>query len=545
MRRSTLLVVLTVIVIVAIVITWIHLHGGIGVLQTTPTVSPLASLRVGTTMTIRTDSIFTDYYFSVLCSSLVFEKIVVVDEKGGIKPWLATEWEVKDNGMVWIFKIADNATWHDGKKLTAHDVAFSINYFMSKVPIYKRHLALIEEAKVINDYTISIKLKKPWARFLYNLAVVRIIPKHIWENVEDPFKYEGEDRNIGAGPFVYVGFDRATGVLRFKAYSNYWKGRPKIDEVVVKIYKTMDAAILALKRGDVDTIWHYARGIDPIYVPVLLENPNIHFIINPNFGVGNILWFNNKIYPYNIAEFRVAISYALSYSDYVRMIMAGYADTPNAGLVPPGWKYFKETRKLETNTSKAIEILEKLGFEDIDGDGWRELPNGTKFTMKIIVRSDIPGNVRLAELVKRDLENIGLQVKLIPVDLQTFIEIVDRKRSHECFISRTTTWGMLMWAGYGTGYIDARNIGWANVDDPELQKIVDELLVTTNEEKISELAYKLQDLYAEKLYVIPLYWDKIIQPYNAAKISGLKYSPMMGIFYKKTWVSINIIKGRE
>ncbi|RLG72219.1 MAG: hypothetical protein DRO08_03590, partial [Thermoprotei archaeon] len=173
MRRSTLLVVLTVIVIVAIVITWIHLHGGIGVLQTTPTVSPLASLRVGTTMTIRTDSIFTDYYFSVLCSSLVFEKIVVVDEKGGIKPWLATEWEVKDNGMVWIFKIADNVTWHDGKKLTAHDIAFSINYFMSKVPIYKRHLALIEEAKVINDYTISIKLKKPWARFLYNLAVVR------------------------------------------------------------------------------------------------------------------------------------------------------------------------------------------------------------------------------------------------------------------------------------------------------------------------------------------------------------------------------------
>ena len=117
--------------------------------------------------------------------------------------------------MVWIFKIADNVTWHDGRKLTAHDIAFSINYFMSKVPIYKRHLALIEEAKVINDYTISIKLKKPWARFPYNIAVVRIIPKHIWENAEDPFKYEGEDRNIGAGPFVYAGFDRATGVLRF------------------------------------------------------------------------------------------------------------------------------------------------------------------------------------------------------------------------------------------------------------------------------------------------------------------------------------------
>ena len=497
------------------------------------------TLRIGTTMPIRTDNMFADYYFGIV-TSLSHDRLMRLDAKGRVIPELAENWEVKEEGKVWILHLVKNATWHDGKPLTAEDVAFSINYLLEKVPIYKFHLRLVERAEVVDDYTVKISLKEPWARFTVNLLVVRVIPKHVWEKVDEPLKYHGEDVNIGSGPYVYKSFDEATGTIVFEANQNYRLGKPKVDKVTFKLYKSTEAMIMALKRGDIDTVYHYARGVEPLYVPVLIEDPNIDFMIKPNLGVDNNLWFNTKLYPYNLTEFRQAVSYALNYRDYVNSIMAGYAEVPNAGFVPKGWSYFKETRKLETNLEKACAMLDAVGLRDLNGDGWRDFSNGTTLTIPILVRTDLPEAGRLAELVKRDLESVGLKVDLIPVDPPTFRQRIDINKDFHAFISRTTMWGMMMWAGYGTGYVDARNIGWSLVDDKEFQTIVDEMLKTTSEEEYRNLAHKLQDLYAEKLYLIPLYWGKIIQPYRSDRISGLHYDPMYGILTKETFYAIEV-----
>lgn len=494
-------------------------------------------LRIGTTMPIKTDNIFVDYYFGIL-ESVFNDRLFRIGEGGEIVPELVESWRIEEDGKVWILNIVRNATWHDGKKLTAEDVAFSINYLKAKVPGFRAHLALVEKAEVMDDYTVKITLEKPWAAFLANLIVVRVIPKHVWEKVENPLEYYGDDRNIGSGPFIYKGFDKA-GVIVFEKNPNYRLGKPNVDKIIFKLYKNTEAELIALKREDIDTTYFYARGLDPIYVPTLLADKNIRFLLEPNLGVDNALWFNNKVYPYSVKEFRIAISYALDYSEYVRSIATGYAETPRAGFVPPGWNYYKETRELIRNLTMAAEILDSIGFKDYDGDGWRDMSNGSAFTMNIIMRSDLPEATRLAELVKRDIEELGIRVKLVPVDMMSFRKIVDQERSHEVVISRTTMWGMMMWAGYGSGYVDSRNLGWANVDDAELHRIVDEMLKTTDEAKMKELAHELQDLYAEKIYMIPLYWGKIIQPYRD-RIDKLVYNPMMGILNKETWFNIKI-----
>ncbi len=496
-------------------------------------------LKIGTTMPIKADNIFVDYYFGIL-ESVFNDRLFTIDERGKIVPELVESWKVEEDGKVWILSIVKNATWHDGEKLTAEDVAFSINYLKAKVPGFKAHLALVDRAEPIDKYTVKIILEKPWASFLANLVVVRVIPKHVWEKVENPLEYYGEDRNVGSGPFIYKGFDKTAGIITFEANKNYRLGKPNVDKLIFKLYKNTEAELMALKRGDVYTTYFYARGLDPIYVPALLADQNVRFLVETNFGVDNALWFNNKLYPYSVKEFRIAISYALNYSEYSKTITAGYAETPKAGFVPPGWSYYKETRELVRDLAKAAEILDSIGFKDFDKDGWRDLPNGSAFTMKITLRSDLPESTRLAEMIKRDLEEVGIRVKLVPVDGMSFRKIAEQERSHEVVISRTTMWGMMMWAGYGSGYVDSRNIGWANVEDQELHRIVDEMLKTTDEARVKELAHKIQDLYAENLYVIPLYWGKIIQPYRADKIEGLVYNPMMGILNKKTWFSVKV-----
>lgn len=496
------------------------------------------TLTIGTVNVVKTDNYVKDYYMGIFSACFILDPLARVDSSGQIVPYLVN-WTTEDS-KVWNLTLVVNAKWHDGRPVTAEDVAFTIMYLKEKDPNYATHFQFVQSAIPLDDRTVKVTLSREWTSFPVGLAATRLMPKHVWSNVTDPASYTGSDRNIGCGPFVYGGFDAGSGTMIFIANKDYWRGRPNVDKVVLKIYTSTDAMLMALKKGDIATTFAYAKGIDPIYVPSLLEEKNITMMVLPNFGVDNSLWFNCMRYPYNLTEFRNAISYALEYGDYVNYIAAGYAKVPTKGWIPDCWSYYVPKPKLTKNESSATLILSSIGFVDRDGDGWRDYPNGTAFVMKILTRSDIAESLKLAELIKRDLEKIGIKTQIVPADVSTFQTITQNTKDFDSAISRTTFWGMIMYAGAGTLYFDNRNMGWANVNDPEYQAAVDEILKTANQTHVKELYAKLQDLYAEKMYAIPLYWGKIIQPYRSDLVDGLVYDTMYGVLGKDTWFSVTV-----
>ena len=500
------------------------------------TQSVTKALTIGTTNIVKTDNFVKDYYMGIFAACFILDPLAAVDQGGSIVPYLVN-WSTADS-KDWTLTLIRNATWHDGVPVTAEDVAFTITYLKAKDPNYATHFQFVVSAEPLDNRTVVVKLSREWTSFTTGLAATRLIPKHVWANVTDPATYAGSDRNIGCGPFTYGGFDSASGAMTFNANKNYWRGAPVVDKVTLRFYTSTDAMLMALKKGDIAATYAYASGIDPVYVPPLLEEKNVSFIIMPNFGVDNSLWFNCMRYPYNMSEFREAISYALDYNGYVTFIAAGYAKVPTKGWIPDSWDYCVEKPLLAKNASRAASMLDSLGFADRDSDGWRDFPNGTAFTMKILARSDIALSMRLAELVKRDLENIRIRVQIIPADVSTFQTITQKTKDFDSAISRTTFWGMIMYAGAGTLYFDNRNMGWANVDDPEYHAVVDEILRTANQSRTKELYRRLQDLYATNMYAIPLYWGKIIQPYRSDMVGGLVFDTMYGILGKDTWFSV-------
>ena len=504
--------------------------------QQTPQQTPMKTLTIGTVNVVKTDNYVKDYYMGIFSACFILDPLARVDSSGNIVPYLVN-WTT-DDSKIWRLTLIVNPKWHDGKLVTAEDVAFTIMYLKDKDPNYATHFKLVQSVAVLDNKTVEVTLEREWASFIVGLAATRVMPKHIWSNVTDPASYSGNDRNIGCGPFVYGGFDVASGTMTFLSNKDYWRGCPNVDKVILKMYTTADAMLMALKKGEIAATYAYAKGIDPIYVPSLLEEKNITMIILPNFGVDNSLWFNCMRYPYNISEFRNAISYALEYNDYVNYISAGYAKVPTRGWVPDCWDYYVSKPKLVKNASYANSILNSIGFIDLDRDGWRDYPNGTALVMKILTRSDISESLKLADLVKSDLEKIGIRVQIIPADVSTFQTITQKTKDFDAAISRTTFWGMIMYAGAGTLYFDNRNMGWANVDDPAYHELVDEILKTTNQTHLRGLYARLQDLYADNMYAIPLYWGKIIQPYRSDLVNGLVYDPMYGILGKDTWFSI-------
>ncbi|MEM2128336.1 MAG: ABC transporter substrate-binding protein [Candidatus Methanomethyliaceae archaeon] len=494
------------------------------------------TLTIGTINVVKTDNYVKDYYMGIFSACFILDPLARVDASGNIVPYLVN-WTTSDS-KVWRLTLIVDAKWHDGQRVTAEDVAFTIMYLKQKDPNYATHFQFVQSASALDNRTVEVTLSKEWNSFVVGLAATRLMPKHIWSSVAEPASYTGNDRNVGCGPFVYGGFDAASGTMTFLSNKDYWRGPPNVDKVILKMYTTTDAMLMALKKGDIAATYAYAKGIDPIYVPSLLEDKNVTMIILPNFGVDNSLWFNCMRYPYNMTEFRIAISYALEYSDYVNYISAGYAKTPTRGWIPDCWDYYVPKPKLMKNASYAGEILSSIGFLDRNGDGWREYPNGTDFNMRILARSDISESLKLAELVKRDLEKIGIRTQIVTADVSTFQTITQNTKDFDSAISRTTFWGMIMYAGAGTLYFDNRNMGWANVGDPVYHSVVDEIIKTANQTRVRELYAKLQDLYAENMYAIPLYWGKIIQPYRSDLVSGLVYDTMYGILGKDTWFSV-------
>lgn len=490
-------------------------------------------LTIGTTMKVKAINI-EDYYFGIFRSIFTHKGLVKLDESGQFTGDLAKSWNTAD-GQTWTFSLQDGVTWHDGAKVTAADVKFTIEYNIKHNVEYKSHFSLIKSITTPDDKTVVITLSRPTPRFLVNLLVLRTLPQHIFATVDNPATYNDPKAATGCGPYIFEKFDESAGIITFKANKAYYRGVSPIAEIKVRLFKNPDALYMALQNGQIDLPYTYSAGTDPIYAANLAKNPKIKLVNIPNLGVSKALIFNITRPVVNDPQLRTALSYAIDYNELVRLFAANNGTLPTAGFVPRGTLGFTATHQLEFNPGKANLLLEQSGYH-LNDTGTRE-KNGQLLTFELLVRNDIPENIRLSELLQKYFAGIGVKLTLKTVDATVYQTISSKDKSHISLLSRTTPWGMMMWAGMGSGYIDARNIGWAMVDDARFLDIVDKMNVAMGQDEYQKYSTELQQYYAENLPVIPLYWDSFIQPHNAA-LTGWKVSPMYGILNEETWYSL-------
>jgi peptide/nickel transport system substrate-binding protein len=486
----------------------------------------IQKLVIGTTNKVE-DTNINDYYFGTFSRRLTHQALVTIAANGDIVPELATSWDTSDL-KTWTFHLVGNATWHDGKPLTAQDIKFTMDYRKKNNPNWKSIFAGLRSVEAPDNRTVIMTLDKPDFNFLMNLATYRVLPEHIYKNVEDPKKFNTPDAWIGTGPYVLKSFDKATGLLHFEIYDQYWGQSQAIDQIDIRYFANTDTMMLAFQKGEIDAPYAYATGFSPFYVPKLLDNEDIGIMTQKNSGITNVLWFNeNKTYLDSKA-FRQAVSYAIDYEEMKNIFTAGYGSIPDAGLVPQCTLYYKETRPLAYDVNKSKDLLDAAGFKDTNGDGFREAPDGKKFQPVLSTRSDMVDNVRAVEMLKKYLNAVGIDVQLKIMDRTSFGNSMDFDKTHEMALARTTYWGMQMGAGYGSGYIDQRIYGWSMVNDSKFQTTVDQLTSTIDRDKRKDLAGQLQDYYADEMPAIAVYNMDIIQPYNKNYV-GWVYNPCSGI----------------
>lgn len=320
---------------------------------------------------------------------------------------LAERWESNENATVWTFYLRKGVKFHDGTELTAEDVKYSIDRAIELQGPPAFLLDVVDRVEAVDDYTVRFILKYPFAPFP-SLAAFMITAPVSPEAVEK-YGEEFAEKPVGTGPFKLESWVKGQEVV-LVANEDYWRGKPKVDKIILRIFKDPSALRIALENGEVDM----AFGIQPSDIPALEENPNIKSQSIEGLVI-EWLGMNLRKEPFNNKLLRKAINYAINYEYILNNILKGTA-TRLYGPIPPGiWGYDDniETYAYKYDPEKAKELLAQAGYPN--GEGLRELE-------LIISTEERAERGEVAAVIQDNLRQIGIKVKITNLDWSTFLD---------------------------------------------------------------------------------------------------------------------------
>ncbi|MBA2467794.1 MAG: ABC transporter substrate-binding protein [Chloroflexia bacterium] len=410
--------------------------------------------------------------------SLIYDTLTWKDATG-IIPWLASEWSVSGDGLTYTFQIVSGATWHDGQALTAEDVAFSYTYYASHPYVWMRSDVVAAATAVGN--TVTITLQRTYAPFIEDVAgIVPIIPRHVWESVDDPLTYTGPDRTMGSGPYTLAEYDQTEGGYRLVSNDAYWRGTPIIAEFR-QITVPPEALIQAAIQGEVDL----ASSPDASVRNLLADNERLAIQESAPLSIVRLA-VNTTQAPLDRVEVRQAIAYALDRARIAETVTRGPAIVGSAGVVPP------ETPWFNPNLTQYAYDPERAG----------ELLGGERLTIDLVADA----RAREPELMIPMLEEVGITLNVQSVDSATRIQLLRDGDFQLGFLTHIGVGGdpdyLRRW--YNVEETNAYAQG-SLFSDEEFTSLGEAQAASLDPAERKEIVFRMQEILAEQLPTIVLY----------------------------------------
>ena len=424
-----------------------------------------------------------------------FYEPLVKYQDGEYQPCLATDWTNSDDGLTYTFHLREDVKFNDGTPFNAEAVKLYFDNMKSVIGTssnYGQLDMLTSEITVDDEYTVSFHLTRPYYNVLNDLSMV--MPRGILS--ASAFNEDGSlnseylmNHTPGTGPYMFESVNDTATEYTFVRNPNYWGEDPDVDSFTVKVIP--ESKVAAMRAGEVDFIIG-SDTLDADSYQELSSTEGITGVISDFDFVTEFIALNDEVAPLDDINIRKAIQMAIDKESIAQNIYSGLRTEANS-VMPADMPYCKaDVTTPSYDMDAAIELMDKSGWTDTDGDGIRE-KDGKKLSFTITYPST--GVYDKVVLFFQDsMKKLGIEITTNPIDLMAFMQQVFTEGNYEI------TAYMSYWFPYdpytfvanmypSTDYTDASGI---YSTDPQIAKA----LATMSEEEAKELIaglYKTDD----------------------------------------------------
>lgn len=440
----------------------------------------------------------------VIRLTFLYDTLTWKDEKG-IVPWLAASWQSTPDGQEHTFTLTKDVRWHDGWPLTAEDVSFTFAYY-ARFPFRWMPTEVIESARVLAPDKVIFRLRRPYAAFLEDIAgIVPILPRHIWESVTDPAKYDGPDMYVGSGPYRLAEYRPAEGAYKFVANGDYFRGKPRVAE-----FQGLDipaeTRVNALQQGAVDLI----NTTDYSVVDIFRNHPRYKVFETHPLSLARLA-VNTERPPLDKKAVRQAIAHALDRKKIAEVITKGPAIAGHSSVVPPETPWYHAQHKQYAFDMSAAKRL-------LDGAGFPDSPNG-RLTVEVLADP----TTRELELMEPMLKAVGINLTIKRLDSRSRTDLLREKNFQLAFLTHIGVGGdpdyLRRWYAGEEGNDAAQGSIFRHA---EFEQVGREQAATLDHGKRKQLVGRMQEILAEELPTILLYHRRFLWVYDSERFRPLQ-----------------------
>lgn len=427
----------------------------------------------------------------------IFEGLLKPNEKGELLPALAESYDVSPDGLTYTFKIRGGVKFHNGQTLTSADVQYSYGR-LAGLDTGKPLQTSFDGVKSIeapDPSTVVITLKAHNSSFLTALTAA-VIPNGYQDSNKNP---------VGTGPFKFKEYTPGQHLVVEK-FPDYWQqGVPSLDQVEFKIITDPQAGLLALKSGEVDI---YPR----IGTEQLEEVAKDFNTISTPQNLVQLVAFNLSKKPFNDVRVRQALNYAINKDEIIDGVALGKGTKLGSNLSPVLAKYYQAGLEdtYKTDLEKAKSLLKDAGY-----------PNGFETTLS--VPSNYQFHVDTAQVVAAQLEQIGVKVKIEPVEWAVWLDRIYKGRDYDTTIIGLD--GKLDPYQILNKYLSDSPNDFFNYKNPEFDTTLRAAVAETDDAKRVELYKKAQTILAQDAAAIYIMDPNTNVALNK-KLAGYKTYPL-------------------
>ncbi|KAB2328639.1 glutathione ABC transporter substrate-binding protein [Cytobacillus depressus] len=425
----------------------------------------------------------------------VYEGLVGRDKNANIQPLLAESWNQVDD-KTWEFKLRDDVKFHDGTPFNASAVKTNFDRLLDpnvKAPragVFK----MVNEVKVINDYTVQFILNEPFAPLLSILASHE-------GGIISPITIEKFGKNIinepnGTGPFAFKSWTPGQEIVLVKN-NQYFGEKAKVDEVIFKIVPEETTRISMIETGEA----HIAEPLSVTMKETVDASTRMEVYRSEGFGT-EYIGFNVEKKPFNDVRFRKAISHAVEMDAIIKGVFNNIGKKANSLLGSQVYGFHDGLEAYEYNLNEAKKLLAEAGY-----------PNGFETTL---LTMDAKERINLAEVLQSQLKGIGVDVKIQVMENGAFVEQRNRGDSQMFISSWRNATGDADYNQYNLFHSASKGSAGNTFfyGNEEVDRLIEAARKESNQEKRKQIYAQVQELEMKDAVYIPV---RVIE--NLAAIS--------------------------